>query len=427
LLDRPRSGERALLLHVGLHRPCSEDETQEFRALAESAGATVVAEVHARRDRPDPRFLIGSGKVEEVAARVLESKAELILVSQPLRPGQERNLETTLKTRVLDRNGLILDIFAQRAATFEGKLQVELAQHEHLASRLVRGWTHLERQKGGIGLRGPGETQLETDRRLVSRRIRHLRERLARVERQREASRKERLRAEVPTVALVGYTNAGKTTLFNALSGAHLLARDQLFATLDPTVRRLSLGGGDEVLLVDTVGFVRDLPHELVAAFRATLTETREAALLLHVIDASDPHHEDRRRQVDAVLADIGAAEVPCLPVYNKIDRAGVEFVREPSGSEPSRYGVSAVTGEGLAELRAGIRSRVSGERVVGELHLGPQQSRLRAKLFEWHAVRSESTAPDGGWNLAVELPAQRWRQLRDQEGLAGTSIRRKV
>jgi GTP-binding protein HflX len=427
LLDRPRSGERALLLHVGLNRPCSEDETQEFRALAESAGARVVGEVHARRDRPDPRFFIGSGKVEEVAARVRESEAELILVSQPLRPGQERNLEIELKTRVLDRNGLILDIFAQRAATFEGKLQVELAQHVHLASRLVRGWTHLERQKGGIGLRGPGETQLETDRRLVSRRIRHLRERLARVERQREASRKERLRAEVPTVALVGYTNAGKTTLFNALSGAHLLAKDQLFATLDPTVRRLTLAGGDDVLLVDTVGFVRDLPHELVAAFRATLTETREAALLLHVIDASDPHHEDRRRQVETVLAEIGAAEVPCLPVYNKIDRAGADFVREPRGSETNRYCVSAVTGEGLAELRGGIRARVSGERVVGELHLGPQQSRLRAKLFEWHAVRSESNAPDGGWNLAVELPAQRWQQLRDQEGLAGDSIRRKV
>src|SRR5688572_5190261 len=251
----------------------------------------------------------GTGKVDEIAARARETQAELILVSQPLRAGQERNLELTLKTRVLDRNGLILDIFAQRAATFEGKLQVELAQHEHLASRLVRGWTHLERQKGGIGLLGPGETQLETDRRLVSRRIRHLRDRLERVERQREVSRKERQRADLAVVALVGYTNAGKTTLFNALAGANLIAKDQLFATLDPTVRRLSLGRGTEVLLVDTVGFVRDLPHELVAAFRATLTETREASLLLHVIDAGDPHHEDRRRQVEGVLEDIGRSE----------------------------------------------------------------------------------------------------------------------
>ncbi|HVY64196.1 MAG TPA: ribosome rescue GTPase HflX [Gammaproteobacteria bacterium] len=427
MLDRPRSGERALLLHVGLNRPCFDDEIQEFRALAESAGAHVVAEVHARRDRPDPKFFIGSGKVDEVAAQARESQAELILVNQPLRPGQERNLELALKVRVLDRNGLILDIFAQRAATFEGKLQVELAQHEHLASRLVRGWTHLERQKGGIGLRGPGETQLETDRRLVSRRIRHLRERLERVERQRGESRKERLRAEVPTVALVGYTNAGKTTLFNALSGAHLLAKDQLFATLDPTIRRVPLNGGEDVLLVDTVGFVRDLPHELVAAFRATLTETREAALLLHVIDASDPHREDRQRQVEGVLKEIGAAEVPRLPVYNKIDKAGADFVRQPAGLQPNRYCVSAVTGAGLAELRAAIRERVSGERFVGELHLGPQQSRVRAKLFEWHAVRGETAGPDGGWTLAVELPAHRWRQLRDQEGLAAEGMELKA
>ena len=427
MLDRPRSGERALLLHVGLNRPCFDDETQEFRALAESAGARVVGEIQARRNRPDPKFFVGSGKVDEVAARARETEAELILVSQPLRAGQERNLEQVLKTRVLDRNGLILDIFAQRAATFEGKLQVELAQHEHLASRLVRGWTHLERQKGGIGLRGPGETQLETDRRLVSRRIRHLRERLERVERQRAVSRKERQRADVPTVALVGYTNAGKTTLFNALAGADLVALDQLFATLDPTVRRLSLGGGAEALLVDTVGFVRDLPHELVAAFRATLTETREATLLLHVIDARDPHHEDRRRQVEGVLEGIGAADVPSLRVYNKVDQASPDFVRELDGAEITKHCVSAVTGEGLAALRDAIRARVAGARVAGELRLRPDQSRLRARLFDWHAVRGETVEEDGGSTLAVELPAQRWRQLRDEEGLSADSIRTKV
>jgi GTPase len=427
LLDRPRSGERALLLHIGLNRPCFDDETQEFRALAESAGARVVGEIHARRDKPDPKYFVGSGKVDEIAARAGETQAELILVSQPLRAGQERNLELQLKTRVLDRNGLILDIFAQRAATFEGKLQVELAQHEHLASRLVRGWTHLERQKGGIGLRGPGETQLETDRRLVSRRIRHLRDRLERVERQREVSRKERRRSDVPTVALVGYTNAGKTTLFNALAGAELVAKDQLFATLDPTVRRLPLDSGAEALLVDTVGFVRDLPHELVAAFRATLTETREAALLLHVIDASDPHHEDRRRQVEGVLEEIGAAEVPTLRVYNKVDRAPPDFVRDFDGAQITKHCVSAVTGEGLAALKDAVRSRVAGVRVTGELRLRPDQSRLRARLFDWHAVRGETVEEDGGYTLAVDLPAQRWQQLRNEEGLSADSIRQKV
>jgi GTPase len=427
LLERPGSGERALLLHVGLRRPCHDDETQEFRALAESAGAWVVAEIHARRDRPDPKFFIGSGKVDELAARIQETQAELILVNQPLRAGQERNLETTLKTRVLDRNGLILDIFAQRAATFEGKLQVELAQHEHLASRLVRGWTHLERQKGGIGLRGPGETQLETDRRLVSRRIRHLRERLIRVERQRQVGRKERLRTAVSTVALVGYTNAGKTTLFNALSGASLIARDQLFATLDPTIRRLPLVNGDGVLLIDTVGFVRDLPHELVAAFRATLTETREAALLLHVIDASDPHHEDRTRQVETVLADIDAAEVPCIRVYNKTDKAPDDFEPELDGTETTKLCVAAATGAGVPALTEAIRSRLLGVRVAGQVTLGPEQSRLRAKLFDWHAVRGETLDADGVWTLDVELTARRWQELRSDAGLPVGSIRQKV
>ncbi|HEX6995160.1 MAG TPA: ribosome rescue GTPase HflX [Gammaproteobacteria bacterium] len=427
MLERPRTGERSLLVHIGYGRPCQPDETDEFAALADSAGADVVGAIHAQRARPDPRFFLGSGKVDELAKLVADSGAELVLVNRALSPSQERNLERALKARVLDRNGLILDIFAQRAASFEGKLQVELAQLEHLSTRLVRGWTHLERQKGGIGLRGPGETQLETDRRLIGKRIRLLKERLERVERQRETGRKERLRSEQPTVALVGYTNAGKTTLFNALTGAGLEAKNQLFATLDPTVRRLRLGGGDEVLLADTVGFVRDLPHELVAAFKATLAEARDAALLLHVIDASDPHHADRTRQVQQVLTEIGAGEVPRIQVYNKVDLAPDESFRDLRDRSESDVCVSALTGEGLDVLRDLIRRQTFGDRVSGRLRLGPEQSRVRAILFDWQAVRAEEPDPSGGWTLTVELTAGRWSELCRREGLSGADVSRKA
>jgi GTPase len=423
LLERPPTGERSFLVHIGYGRPCYADETEEFEALADSAGASIVGNLHAQRARPDPRFFLGSGKVEELAQLVADSHAELVLVNRALSPSQERNLERALQARVLDRNGLILDIFAQRAASFEGKLQVELAQLEHLSTRLVRGWTHLERQKGGIGLRGPGETQLETDRRLLGKRIRALRERLERVERQRETGRKERLRSELPAIALVGYTNAGKTTLFNALTGARLEAKDQLFATLDPTVRRMSLGSGDEVLVADTVGFVRELPHELVAAFKATLTEARDAALLLHVIDASDPHHEDRLRQVETVLEEIGAGEVPSIRVYNKIDLAADEAFHAFSERNAASVAVSAVTGAGVPALRELIRREAIGERVEGRVRLGPEQSRIRAKLFDWQAVRAEEPDPAGGWTLTVELTAQRWNELCRREGISGTDV----
>ncbi len=427
MLERPEDGERALLLHIGLRRPCDEDEVQEFGALAASAGADVVDEMEARRDRPTPRLFLGRGKAEELRERVHASRAELVLVNQPLTPSQERNLETVLQTRVLDRNGLILDIFAQRAATFEGKIQVELAQLEHLSTRLVRGWTHLERQKGGIGLRGPGETQLETDRRLLDRRIKHLKVRLDRIEKQREMGRRDRRRAQVQTVALVGYTNAGKTRLFNALTGANADVRDQLFATLDPIIRRLSLDGEGEILLVDTVGFVRDLPHELVAAFRATLTETREASLLLHVIDASDPHHADRRRQVELVLDDIGAAAVPCIQVYNKIDKVPAMALRSLNGSSNAKIWVSAETGEGLIDLTEAIRTQCLGRLISGRLELGPGQSRLRARLFELRAVRAERVHESGGWSLDVELTTKRWQVLCLQEGLSDDIFQREL
>jgi GTP-binding protein HflX len=425
LIDRPQSGERCLLLHLNVGRAAYEDELQEFRALAASAGANVVAETKAQVTRPNPRYLAGPGKIEEVGAAALAAGAELVLVSHPLSASQERNLEKLLERRVLDRNGLILDIFAQRAASFEGKLQVELAQLEHLSTRLVRGWSHLERQKGGIGLRGPGETQLETDRRLLGQRIKRLKTRLQRVDRQRDVGRRERSRNRVPTVALVGYTNAGKTTLFNALSGARLEARDQLFATLDPTIRRLTLNPGEEVLLVDTVGFVRDLPHELVAAFRATLTETRDASLLLHVIDGSDPHHEDRTRQVEDVLEQIGASEVPTLRVYNKSDRTEPPGELEPSGS--AKISVSARTGQGLPALVEAIRAEVVGSPVVGQLRLEPAQSRIRAKLFDWKAVRREEVDAAGCWTMEVELSARRWRELTELEGLSRDRVSQKA
>ncbi|MBH97647.1 MAG: GTPase HflX [Rhodospirillaceae bacterium] len=430
MIERPDSGERSLLLHVGLKRSCYADEIQEFQALSVSAGAEIAGEISARRTRPDPGLYIGQGKVKELAKKVKDVCADLVLVNQPLSATQERNLEKNLGVRVLDRNGLILDIFAQRAATHEGKLQVELAQLEHLSTRLVRGWTHLERQKGGIGLRGPGETQLESDRRLVGLRIKRLKARLESVVKQRELGRRERRRVRIPTVALVGYTNAGKTSLFNALSGAEVRARNTLFATLDPTIRRLSPGELDEVLLVDTVGFVRDLPHELIAAFRATLTETREANLLVHVIDVSDPHSDDRKRQVEMVLDSIGAGNIPRLQVYNKADRAK-EFssklanIAEVNGTELPNLLVSALTGDGVENLAKVIRVKAVGESVFGRLELGPGDSRLRAKLFELKAVQSELSHDSGGWTLELALTPQRWKEFCIQEGLSDDSFQR--
>jgi GTP-binding protein HflX len=425
LFDRPRTGERALLVHLSRGRRATADELQEFRALAVSAGARIVGELAIRVERPNPRYYAGEGKAGQIAELAKANDAELILVSQALAPSQERNLEQLAEVRVLDRNGLILDIFAQRAATFEGKLQVELAQLEHLATRLVRGWSHLERQKGGIGLRGPGETQLETDRRLIGQRIKRLKGRLDRVQRQRETSRRERRRAGIPTVALVGYTNAGKTTLFNRLSGASLEAKDQLFATLDPTIRRLELNPGEQVLLVDTVGFVRDLPHELVAAFRSTLTETRDASLLLHVIDASDPHHEDRMRQVRDVLGEIGASDLPMLEVYNKTDLVAAS--EEPMALNGAKLRVSARNGWGLEGLVQALRAQAVGSPIAGQLRLEPGQSRIRAQLFDWDAVRSETVDSAGRLTLEIELSARRWRELSEREGLSRDCISQKA
>ena len=383
----------------------------------------MAATLTARIDRPSPSTLIGSGKLEEVKAAAEATGADLILVNHPLSPVQERNLERALQRRVVDRTGLILDIFAQRARSHEGKLQVELAQLRHMATRLVRGWSHLERQRGGsIGLRGPGETQLETDRRLLQKRLEQLQKRLDKVEVQHAQMRRARVRSELPRVALVGYTNAGKSTLFNALTGADAYAADQLFATLDPTVRRITLPGGS-IVLADTVGFVRDLPHELVAAFRSTLSEAREADLLLHVVDAADPQREERIAQVDEVLAEVGAGEIPQLLVFNKIDRIEGAQPRHDhaaaAADEPGhreRVWLSARDGVGLDLLHAALAGRLDLGRVSGELRLPPAAGRLRAQLHEAGAVCSEQ-ADEHGWVLQLDLPRGEAERLAAHKG----------
>jgi GTPase len=419
LFDRPGSGERAILVCVGFGRAPEADRVEEFVQLARSAGATVLEVVTATRKSADPRFLVGSGKVQELHERRAALGADLLVIDRPLSPSQERNLEKELECRVLDRSGLILDIFAQRARTFEGKLQVELAQLQHMSTRLVRGWTHLERQKGGIGLRGPGETQLETDRRLIGKRIKTLNDRLDKVLVQRETTRQERRRAEVPTIALVGYTNAGKSTLFNRLTSAGAYAADQLFATLDPTVRRLHLAPGLETALADTVGFVRDLPHELVAAFRSTLQEAREASLLLHVIDASDPERTDRIRQVNEVLESIEAHELPQIEVYNKIDRTGDEpRVDRDEAGRPARVWLSAHTGAGVHLLHAALHEALGSDLVKCQLQLPPSKGRARARLFAAGAVLVQHPLEDGWLALDVSLRRVDLERICREEGV---------
>lgn len=410
-----------MLLHPELGAPLSLEAKQEFQLLAKAAGLDVLAELGANRHRADPGTLVGSGKVDELAEALASHGAGLVLVNATLTPVQERNLSRRLKCPVLDRTTLILDIFAQRARSHEGKLQVELAQQKHLATRLIRGWTHLERQRGGIGMRGPGETQLETDRRLVGERIRQLTQRLGRVERRRAQGRRSRQRAEVPMVALVGYTNAGKSTLFNRLTDADVLVKDQLFATLDSTVRRLQDPASGDILVSDTVGFVRDLPHELVAAFRSTLEETAQADLILHVIDGADPDRLTYQAVVEEVLIEIGAGDVPVVKVINKADLAdravGVEH--DASGAV-SAVVVSALAGEGLEALKEVAKAQLSQGRIQRDITVPLTGQRLRAKLFDLGAVRSERIQPDGGSVLSIELDqrdVQRLMRLGGSDG----------
>ena len=435
MFDRPDSGDNALLVHIDLGHvrragnassPAADlpAERAEFVELANSAGLTVLDVIVGSRSKPDARHFIGKGKIEEIKLSLAEHEADVVLFGQKLSPSQERNLESELNVRVLDRNSLILDIFAQRARTFEGKLQVELAQLVHLSTRLVRGWTHLERQKGGIGLRGPGETQLETDRRLLNERVRVLKKRLAKVRQQREQGRSQRGKTGISTVALVGYTNAGKSTLFNRLTDETVYAADQMFATLDPTLRRLELSGGISAVLADTVGFIRDLPHELVDAFRSTLTETLEADLLLHIVDDSDPEREQRREDVNKVLKGIGAEKVPQLMVFNKIDLSGhsVRVERSEKGDTQAVW-LSAMSGDGISELCDAISDRLSTRRCIGWLSLAPSQGRLRAQLYAALAVLEEISQEDGGVNLRVDIDAVEFASLAREHSITEDSI----
>ena len=418
--ERHEGGDRAILVHLDGQNSEAREDPQEFQELALSAGAETVAFFSIPSNRLTAKYLIGSGKVEQLRDQVKACEADLVIFNHVLTPSQERNLERAFECRVLDRTGLILDIFAQRARTHEGKLQVELAQLDHMSTRLVRGWTHLERQKGGIGLRGPGETQLETDRRLLRVRIRQIKQKLEKVRSQRDQARRGRQRADIPSVSLVGYTNAGKSTLFNALTSSDVYAADQLFATLDPTLRRLDLDDLGPIVLADTVGFIRHLPHKLVEAFRATLEESSNSDLLLHVIDSHEPERDQQMEQVLAVLGEIGAQDLPMLEVYNKLDLLeGVEpQIQRDADGKPQRVWLSARDGRGLPLLRQAIAELLGDDLFVGTLQLPQRLARMRAQLFDLGVVQSESYSEDGSSLLAVRLPRIELNRLVSRAGL---------
>lgn len=416
--ERPDAGETAVLVHVDFQDESEREDSGELLELVRSAGAEPATLLTGSRGRPDPRFFIGSGKLEEVREALVAHQAELVIFNHALSPSQERNVEQSLKCRVLDRTGLILDIFAQRARTHEGKLQVELAQLEYMSTRLVRGWTHLERQKGGIGLRGPGETQLETDRRLLRGRIKSIHKRLDKVRSQRDQNRRARSRAEIPSISLVGYTNAGKSTLFNAVTQSRVYAADQLFATLDPTLRRLEVEDVGPVVLADTVGFIRHLPHKLVEAFQATLQEAAEASLLVHIIDAADPDRDLNVGQVEEVLDEIGALDVPTLKVMNKVDLfdSAPRIERNVEG-RPEVVWLSAQDGRGLDLFEQALSECLADDIIDFDMTLAPAQGKLRAGLHDLGAVRTERFDDQGRTLLAVRLPRRDFLQLMARLG----------
>ncbi|ORU93905.1 MAG: GTPase HflX [Cycloclasticus sp. symbiont of Bathymodiolus heckerae] len=415
LFDRPDAGEKALIVHLSINESFSEDNLNEFIQLVISANVEPVITIKGSRRTPDSRYFVGKGKLEEVKHQLHATCADVVLFNHTLSPSQQRNLEEALEVRVLDRTNLILDIFAQRAKSFEGKLQVELAQLQYLSTRLIRGWTHLERQKGGIGLRGPGETQLETDRRLIGQRIRQIKSRLEKVNKQRDQGRRSRQRADVPTVSLVGYTNAGKSTLFNALTDSSIYVADQLFATLDPTLRQVKLPDYGELVLADTVGFIQNLPHELVAAFRSTLQETIAADLLLHVVDASSMNRQEQIHEVNSVLKEIGADEIPQLMVYNKIDQlpAVSAHVDENDIGEVKAVWLSAMENDGVNLLLESLSTLCHEESTRTRLVLKPNQAKLRAQLFEVAQILNEEINEDGCWVIEINI-SKKYKYLLD-------------
>ncbi len=423
LFDKLSQGEalieRAVLVQINFGKNKDVQDEHEFKELVKSAGAINSVIITGSRYAPDPHFFVGTGKAEEIKAAVIQNNADVVIFDHALSPAQERNLEKYIECRVLDRTALILDIFAQRAHSHEGKLQVELAQLKHMSTRLVRGWTHLERQKGGIGMRGPGETQLETDRRLIGIRIKQINKRLEKVTKQREQGRQLRQKTRIPSVSLVGYTNAGKSTLFNKITGSEVFAADQLFATLDPTLRRVNLPDQQSIVLVDTVGFIRDLPHDLVAAFRATLQETIEADLILHVIDSNDEQRDFYRDQVNNVIRELGAENVPQIEIMNKIDLTQQSaHLEEEHNDLPARVWLSSLTGEGLQILYKKLSSIFSKNVYKGKLRLAPALARLRANLYENKAIISEKISDSGEYLLDVSIQKHLLDEMLQRENI---------
>jgi len=418
--ERPEFGERAILVHLKLQSESEPEDPREFEELVLSAGGDPVEFITGSRSAPHAKLFVGTGKLEEIAAAVNSHCAELVIFNHNLSPSQERNIEAELKCRVLDRTGLILDIFAQRARTHEGKLQVELAQLQHLSTRLVRGWTHLERQRGGIGMRGPGETQLESDRRMVRDRIKSIQGRLLKVRKQRAQGRRARVRAEVPAVSLVGYTNAGKSTLFNNLTQSDVFVANQLFATLDPTMRKLEVPEQGQVVFADTVGFISHLPHRLVDAFRATLEEAANATLLLHVVDAAAEDRATNIKRVEEVLKEIDAHKLPTLMVYNKVDLLEDFSARIDRNAEgqPVAVWLSALNNDGLDLLLQAVAERLPGQFVHKTLRLKPDQGALRASLYSHKAVLDEQVDENGWINVEIKLSEIDFLRLIKSSGL---------